>query len=150
MTTILLVSDTHGDISLLTKILLENHCDINIHLGDSELPNYLLHDFLCIKGNCDYFEDLPLFKDIQIEGLKIHLEHGHMIHDTFENILKNNDYDIFCFGHFHKVMIEKINNKLVLNPGSLTRPKDADGGSYIILTLDKGKIIDINVKRIDL
>lgn len=150
MKKILIVSDTHGDTELLTKILLENHCDINLHLGDSQLPEYMLSSFLVVRGNCDYFIDFPTSRDLVVENFKIHLEHGDKIYTSLENYINNIDCDIFLFGHLHKVMNFKINKKLVLNPGSLTCPRDANEGSFIILTLDKNKIIDIKVNRIDL
>ena len=38
-------------------------------------------------------------------------------------------------------MVRKINNTILLNPGSLTRPRDGDKGSYLIITLEKDKEI---------
>lgn len=140
---ILVCSDSHGDYFSLNDIVLKNYdCDYFFHLGDSGLPEYLLSDFSGVKGNCD-FNDLPKIREIEIEGLKIHLEHG----DSFRfmtnptKYVESLDCDIFLFGHTHKKLSEKINNKYIFNPGSLTRPRDGDKGSYLIIEIKDKKVL---------
>lgn len=139
---ILICSDSHGDYFILNDIVLKNYdCDYFFHLGDSGLPEYLLNNFCAIKGNCD-FNNLPKSRDIEIEGLKVHLEHG----DSFHFITNPNKYveslncDIFLFGHTHKKIATNIKDKFIFNPGSLTRPRDSDKGSYLIIELKNKKI----------
>ena len=61
---IIVVSDSHGNYSLLNEIYLK-HFDASIfyHLGDSQLPEYMLHSYCGVKGNCDFI-DLPTTRDI--------------------------------------------------------------------------------------
>lgn len=146
---LLLVSDSHNNIDILKKIIIKHYdCDYYIHLGDSQLNKELLNPFISVKGNCDY-DNFPLSLDLNIEDFNIHFEHGHFINKSLHDYLNNINCDIFIFGHTHKKMYEKINGKIVINPGSLTRPKDCNEGSYVILQLKNHNIINcqfFNVK----
>ena len=149
---ILVVSDTHRNVSLLKDLYYQNAaCDYFLHLGDSELPEYLMNDYSTVKGNCDY-ADFPKVKDIEIDGLKIHMEHG----DGFKFQMNPTKYiedlncDIFLFGHTHKKLANKVKNTYIFNPGSLTRPRDGSKGSYLILTLENKKLVKYEFKEIDL
>ena len=140
---ILIISDTHGDTEIIKKIR-DKHKDVDIilHAGDSELPPYMTNDFLCVKGNCDYY-DYPVSRDLNIEGFMIHIEHGNRIRIPVSLFLENNSYNIVIFGHTHSLkIIENISeNKYFFNPGSLVKPRDSNKGSYIILSLKDGNII---------
>ena len=147
---ILVVSDSHGALNLLNKVLeIEYDSDVNIHLGDSELPEYLLSRFCAIRGNCDY-NDLPLIKDIVLDDFKIHLEHGNGYLFNFykEDYIKNLNCDIFLFGHTHHKLAKKIDDTYIFNPGSLTRPRDGEYGSYLILNLLPDKKLSYEFKLI--
>ena len=74
---IVVVSDSHGNKSRLDEVLLANQdADLFWHLGDYELPEYLMSPFMLIKGNCDFFSDSPISKDLIINDVKFHLEHS--------------------------------------------------------------------------
>ncbi|MBO8462030.1 MAG: YfcE family phosphodiesterase [Firmicutes bacterium] len=136
---ILLVSDSHGDFESLNNLLiLHPDCDYYFHLGDSCLPKYYMQSFLCIKGNCD-FEDFDTIREITINNIKFHLEHGDKIFKKIDNYIKNIDCDVFLFGHTHCKLNTKINNKIVINPGSLSRPRDDTKGSYAIISFNSLK-----------
>lgn len=149
---IIVVSDSHGNYSLLNEIYLK-HFDASFfyHLGDSQLPEYMLHSYCGVKGNCDFI-DLPTTRDIEIEGYKIHLEHGNNFHFQVnpEKYIENLECDIFLFGHTHKKLATKIKNTFVFNPGSLTRPRDGEKGSYLILEINKNEEIKYKFVEIDL
>lgn len=149
---ILVVSDSHGNFSLLNEIALNNfNVSIFYHLGDSELPEYMLHSYCGVKGNCD-FNSLPNRKDVEIKGIKIHLEHGDnfLFKQNPEEYVKNQDCDIFLFGHTHKKLATKVGNTYVFNPGSLTRPRDSKKGSYLIIDIEENKEISYKFVEIDL
>lgn len=153
MKKILIMGDTHGSYNSIRDVLeKEGYMDILIHLGDSELPSYLLSDFLCIKGNCDFALDLEKIKEINVEGFKIHLEHGdsYLFNINPNKYIENLNVDIFLFGHTHKKLASKLNNTYIFNPGSLTKPRDSNNGSYLILTLEKDKKINYEFKEFSL
>ena len=133
---IIVVSDSHGNKALLDKIaLIHRDADIFWHLGDFELPEYLIYPFSPVKGNCDYFVDCKERKDIEINGVKFHLEHGHKLNYQYLDVIINNtNCDVFLFGHLHKKINTKIANTFLLNPGSLTKPRDDNKGSYLVIT----------------
>lgn len=148
---VIVVSDSHSNLDVLTQIVMKNYNgDVFYHLGDSELPEYLLNNFTCVLGNCDY-TSFPRERDCMIEGFKIHLEHGNNFNFQMdsENYIKNKNCDIFLFGHTHKKLAAKVGNTYVFNPGSATRPRDGENGSYLILYLEKGKDVKYEFVQIN-
>ena len=69
----------------------------------------------------------------------MYLEHGDKIFTKINNYIKDIDCDVFLFGHTHCKLNTKINNKIVINPGSLTRPRDDTKGSYAIISFNSLK-----------
>ena len=148
---IVVVSDSHSNYSILNDIVTKNYdADVFYHLGDSELPEYLLHSFTGVRGNCDY-NDLPKERDCTLEGFKIHLEHGNSLNFAInsEKYIKSKNCDIFLFSHTHKKYVNKIGSTYCFNPGSLTRPRDDEKGSYLILYLYKDQPIDYEFKTVE-
>lgn len=133
---IVVVSDSHGNKSRLDEIVLANQdADLYWHLGDYELPEYLMSPFMLIKGNCDFFADSPLVKDLVINGVKFHLEHGNKInYKNLKEYVTSLNTDVFLFGHLHKKINIKINNTLLINPGSISKPRDDNKYSYVVIT----------------
>ena len=83
---LLIISDTHGDISKVCKVVndIKDLIDGIIHLGDivedadklrklySKIPVYN------ICGNCDYGTNVPPMNILDFEGKKIFITHGHL------------------------------------------------------------------------
>ena len=146
---IVVVSDTHGDLSLLRKVaLLNQDATYFYHLGDYEVPTYLLSPFTFVKGNCDFLSDAPTSLDFTIDyDLKVHLEHGNRINFLdFENYVKRKNCNIFLYGHTHKKDTRKIKDTFVFNPGSLVKPRDDSFGSYLIINVNQNKNISYEFK----
>lgn len=149
---IIVVSDSHGSYEKLNKIALENQdAYLYLHLGDFEIPEYLMNPYCFIKGNCDFLSDAPIFKDIPTPYGIIHLEHGnHIPYTTFDEYVKSKNCFIFLFGHTHQKYQGKVNETLVLNPGSVSKPRDSNKGSYLILDINSKTDIKVTFKEIDL
>ncbi len=148
---IVIVSDSHSNYDVLNEILMKNYdADYFFHLGDSELPKYLLTKFCAIRGNCDY-NDLPLEKDVEIEGFKIHMEHGNSFNFMIDttNYIKSKKCDIFLYGHTHVKYAKKIGKTFVFNPGSITRPRNSEIGTYLLLYLTKDLPIEYEFKTLE-
>ena len=113
----LIVSDSHGDYNYLEQIVYSNQdVDVFIHLGDYEIPEYLLNRFIFVRGNCDFLSDAPKFRDIDYGEFNIHFEHGNNIDFyNFEKYIESKECDIFLFGHTHKKFAKEIGNTYVLN-----------------------------------
>ena len=103
-------------------------------------------------GNCDRDTDILMsnfefqnYLNITIHGKKFFFTHGHLydIYSIPDNI------DVFIFGHLHTHFIKKINNKLCINSGSLSLPRNNTFHSYLIIDDNKLIIKDIDNNIID-
>lgn len=136
MMKICVVSDSHGDREILQTIYLRHRdCHIYLHLGDSQLEERWIAPFVSVKGNCDYFSDYPLFRIVDTPYGKIYAEHGHRAGKVDIDFLKRNGCKIHLRGHTHVHDLEKRGEYFFANPGSLTRPRDGTGGTYLLIEL---------------
>lgn len=161
---VMCISDIHGNIECLNKAIekyREENAEKLIILGDfsgyyfsssdfevAEILNNMASLIVAVKGNCDSSQADEMFnfklgylKTIDVNGIKITLTHGH-IYDR--NNLPENCGDIFLSGHTHIGNIEKINGKIIANPGSISKPRGGTKKSYIIIDEEK-----VDLKSID-
>lgn len=156
---ILVASDAHGNIDGLINSLGDEKFDMLFYLGDYVKDGLRISDILnipykIVRGNGDYnvknFSDDEVF---ELNGKKIFLTHGHKYNVSFglENIYykaKELKVDYVLFGHTHVPIIEKINDIIIMNPGSPTLPRTSDRQrTFGIIELGKNKdekIIKIN------
>ena len=146
----MIISDIHGDIYNLNKVLdiyLKEHCNKLIILGDLfnygidlnkndiiNVLNMLRDNIIYVKGNCDIYVsklefDTPSFQEINIDNKKVLLTHGHLFSKEY---LLDSEYDIIISGHTHVPLIEKEYNKLFLNPGSISKSRRGENSFMII------------------
>ena len=132
-----IISDIHDNIVNLKKCLVfcaENNIEKIFCCGDvtnSETLKFLANNFqkeiYLVRGNMEIFEDEEpkKYKNIiyfgrvarfELEGKKIGLCHEPFLSDY---VLKKGECDIVFYGHTHKPWIEKKNNYLFVNPGTL-------------------------------
>lgn len=146
---ILVVSDTHGKHGNFDRAVQEaGPIDLLIHLGDveggeQELRAALDCEMHIMRGNNDYFTDLPSEEEITFGRYKAFLTHGHMYYVSLgaERILEEGrarGVDFVMFGHTHRPFLYKSEDGItVLNPGSLSYPRqEGRKGSYIIMETD--------------
>lgn len=98
-----------------------------------------------VYGNCDSEHFSPGYKNniiFKAFGKKIYLHHGHRPFNTREHV------DIVIQGHTHLCSLEKIDNRIFMNPGSICRPRNSlitygvmDTSAVSIVELKTGKII---------
>ncbi|MBO5525244.1 MAG: metallophosphoesterase [Clostridia bacterium] len=131
MTTMIILSDTHGnkaDIDKLATVLSES--DYIVHLGDvttdmKEVSALYPDKTYRVVGNCDFY---PMGDEqiLEIEGHRIFMCHGHRygVKSSLERLAyraKELDCDIALYGHTHEARIEEIGGVLTVNPGCMTR-----------------------------
>lgn len=149
----LFASDIHGSIDKFEKVLEafeREGADKLVLLGDtsssdSNSDNWLIADALnkikskveIIRGNCDRyeFEELLEFEIYDIDNLYINgkfvtITHGHY-YNMYE--LPSNCGEIFIQGHTHVPVLEKRGEKIVANPGSVSRPRGVDLRCYLVI-----------------
>lgn len=145
---ILVISDTHGDIDKAEEIIKENE-DISliIHLGDyfrdaqklsSIFPNIPIE---YIYGNSDFMiDDVPAEKLLEYEGKRIFITHGHRYsvkwdYDKLCRKAEEMHVDLLLFGHTHIADLVKKESYFILNPGSISDPRDDSNESYAIVEI---------------
>ena len=147
---VLIVSDTHGRDSNLEKaVCKETPFDYLIHCGDVEGREFFIEALAecpcCIvAGNNDFFSDLPREEEISLAGKKILVTHGHYYGVSIDvysvaDEAKARDCQVVLFGHTHRPVVMERDGILVVNPGSLSYPRqDGKKPSYILME-DNGK-----------
>lgn len=145
---ILIVSDTHGKDENLEYVL-ENCGEIDglIHAGDVQhSADYIRELAGCpvymVKGNNDFFSDLPEEAVFMLGKYRCLLTHGHSycVNAGYETIRREGrarGVDIVIFGHTHRPLVEIEENLIVINPGSISYPRqDGKYASYIIMEIN--------------
>ena len=146
---ILIFSDTHGRDSGLEKAVeRESPFDMLIHCGDVEgREDYIeaLAECPCciVSGNNDFFSDLPREDVVSIAGHSFLVTHGHyygvsMELAGIEDEARSRNLDGVFFGHTHRPVLKVKNGFLLLNPGSLSYPRQQGRRpSYAVLWTDE-------------
>lgn len=151
---ILIVSDSHGKDRYLKQAIqnMGKYLDRMIHLGDSQIPADMLAGMVncpvdMVRGNCDGLSKLPAAKLVDIGSHKALLTHGHIYGGKagipqMREMAKENGADIVMFGHIHEPLLEQEDGITVLNPGSISQPRqDGRRPTYMVMTLeDDGRV----------
>lgn len=155
---ILIVSDTHGRHTNLDRALEETgEIDVFIHLGDVEGGEEYLNAVIgcekhIVRGNNDFFSDLPREEEFFLDRYKVFITHGHSYYVSLdpEHILREGQErkaDIVMYGHTHRPFFEQKNGITVLNPGSLSFPRqEGRRGSYMIMEIASGGVVTYEQK----
>lgn len=123
------------------------------------LLNPMKNEICAVRGNCEaevdqMVLDFPVMADycILIEGcLTIYATHGHIYHENHLPPLK--DGDVLIHGHTHVLKAERKEHYTLLNPGSVSIPKEGNPPTYGILEDGSFRIKDFEgniVKEIGL
>lgn len=155
---VLIVSDTHGrDENLEEAVLREAPFDYLIHCGDVEGREIFIEALaecpcIIVAGNNDFFTDLPHEEEITLEGHKMLVTHGHYYfvsrnHDRLVEKAGEDNCQIAMYGHTHTPVIEEEDGILVINPGSLTYPRQRGRRpSYAVMELEQGKAPQVEIR----
>lgn len=155
------ISDIHGSLYYLNKALekfKEEKADFIVILGDelyhgarnpltrdynpkgvTSVLNGLADRILAVRGNCDsevdqMVIDFPItstYSMVLYENKRLFLTHGHIYNE--DNLPKLCDGDAFIYGHTHIPQAEKLNGITIINPGSISLPKENNPNSYGVL-----------------
>ena len=147
---ILVISDNHGNISNLNIVLEEfkGQFDVMVHCGDSEFaadevrglvdcPVYLA------EGNCDYDFTADREDLFEFEGHVCLVTHGHHCgvnwgEDELVEHAQEMGADIAFYGHTHVPEISEHHGVLVINPGSISYPRQhGKEPSYAVVEVDE-------------
>ncbi len=141
---ILVISDTHGKIEraidVYRKLASESPIDFIVHCGDyysdaQEIRARLGVPVAAVKGNCDDCFDADAFSVLETEYGNFLITHGHMenvgysMQNLYYKVLENGCAGAF-FGHTHRSAFVQLDDVYLMNPGSLSKPRDGSGGSF--------------------
>lgn len=159
----LIASDIHGSLPRLEKVLSfyeSNKYDMLCILGDimnygprNGLPegldamgianrlNEMADKIVAVRGNCDSEVDqmllsFPIMSDYAIlvtGGKRIFLTHGHKYNDEQR---PTHGIDALFYGHTHLWKLEKQEDALVCNTGSITFPKGGNVPTFVTIEED--------------
>ncbi len=120
-----LIADTHGLVRPDIYSALDG-VDLILHAGDvggievlTELAT--IAPIEAVAGNTDPpgSPGLAAFLDREIEGVRIHVSHGHEVgRPTPERLLALYPHDVLVYGHTHRQLITRAEGRLVINPGA--------------------------------
>lgn len=161
---IFFISDIHGSLYYLNKAIdrfNEEAASYIVILGDElyhgprnplpegydpkgciSLLNKYSDKIIAVRGNCDAeVEEMVLnfplsstYSNLLCNGRRLFLTHGH-VYGT-ENIPKLSEGDVFMYGHTHVPVAYKKDGITIINPGSISLPKDGHPNTYGILEND--------------
>ena len=168
------LSDIHGSVYYTKKALEafeKEKADYLVILGDelyhgprnplpkgydpkevAELLNEYKNKIIAVRGNCDSEVDqmmleYPLMSDYNIifyNKKRIFVTHGHIYNKV--NMPNITDGDVLIYGHTHIPLAEKKDGIYILNPGSISLPKQDNPNSYAVLEDDLFEIKDLDMK----
>ncbi len=146
---VLIISDTHGRTHNITNILKRiGPVDLLIHLGDLGCSEKYMEEIAgcrteIVSGNNDFNSNLPKVKLINIGKYTVMLTHGHRygVNYGFNEIMesaKSNQADMVMFGHTHIPLIDLSRDIWLINPGSLSLPRQYERiPTFIIMEIDR-------------
>ena len=142
-----LISDTHSLVrpEIFTALA---GVDMILHAGDVGGPSVLgeisaIAPVRAVFGNTDAPGEpgLKAFLRLDIEGVSIHVSHGHELGSpTAERLLARYTEDVIVFGHTHEPLIERSGTRLVVNPGAAGPRRFSLKPSVARMTVEHGEV----------
>lgn len=172
---VMFISDIHGSSTWLQKaidIYKNGNFDKLVILGDllyhgprnpfpegydcqkvAKILNSYKDEIIAVRGNCDAevdqmvldFDIMQLHRQITIDGHHFFITHGHHYHeDAMPDISKGT---VLVYGHYHKPIAKKRDGIYIVNPSSISLPKEGVN-SYGIYENDTFTIKDFNNRNV--
>ena len=150
---ILVISDSHGRNDDVSGVIRQvGPIDTLIHCGDVERGDDYIRSLVdcpvyMVAGNNDWFTDLDRELEVELEGTKFLITHGHNygVSMNFSYLLeegRSREADVVLFGHIHRPVLEEYGDIILANPGSLSYPRQrVRKPTYLVMEIDKNKKI---------
>lgn len=150
-----LISDTHGLLRASVHEALKG-VSLILHAGDVGGPEILdelrmIAPVHAVYGNTDPVGDPNLAQEIvvPIGDLEVHVSHGHELGSpTPENLLSSYPHDVIIYGHTHRQVIIRADDRLVVNPGA-AGPKRFNLSASVARLTVIGKRAEVEIVPID-
>lgn len=129
------------------EVVIKGNCEDRV-VSTPRIEEHFWNKNRLYKEQIDKINELPLYYDFYMSGLKIRLMHASPnsifekahywnFDNSFEtrmlNMFKNTEYfgnlgvdepDVVIFGHIHKPILMRIKNKTLINPGAVSNASD--------------------------
>ena len=158
---ILIVSDSHGHHDLVRKAIgQEAPIDMLIHAGDVEGDLEMIlgkkrdYEIRAVAGNMDWSDKLEDELCFPVGGHIVYLTHGHRVgvHGGTHRLTDRARHlgaDIAIYGHTHVPDYGTENEVLVINPGSIAKPRQQGWKkTYAVMTIDRAGKVDVQFKNL--
>ncbi len=153
---ILVMSDSHGNFRILDHIMKNYHADLYFHLGDGERELNRIYQMYPdkkiehIAGNCDFAslspDELLFTPDNKNTVFAVH-GHQYGVKHTLEALREyavSRGANIILYGHTHSRYTEYRDGVYIMNPGSVSIPRDGKKPSFGIVDITpKGIVMNI-------
>ena len=147
---ILVLSDSHSTLSFMRRCVEAVKPDVMLHLGDhfddgqamqEEYPHIRLYQ---VPGNCDRYRCPPGQPEIlipRIGGVDLYMTHGHRhsVKSYLGALLRDAraaNAQAALYGHTHVPDLSADGPRLLLNPGSLSRPRGGSMESCALILIE--------------
>ncbi len=131
---ILVISDTHGYLDRASLVMQkERPFDALVHCGDIEGQEHQLQKLAgcpcyMVTGNNDWASRLSREIETFFEGRRVFITHGHRYGvslgtERIREEAESRRVDICLFGHTHRPLLETTGGLTLMNPGSLSYPR---------------------------
>lgn len=157
---VVVFSDSHGDIFQAITVVERNEKEkLFVFLGDGAdevltlREMYPHKEFIAVRGNCDFFCQLPDEYTMDVGGTKILCTHGHLYNvkystDKLAETARKKGATIALYGHTHKSNVKYDDGLYLVCPGSVSRPADRYPTYATIDITEKGIFCNIvEIKR---
>ena len=152
-------NDTVELIKKNCEVVVKGNCDDLISSKCTTKEHFWNHNNIT-KENLEYLDNLPLYYDFYMSGLKIRLIHASTdslyksieyynidskLKDKIDKLFENSSYlgcdfksstpDIVIFGHIHSPFVYRDGTKIAINPGSVSNGCDViekNGNKYVL------------------
>lgn len=145
----LVFSDSHGKLNgLLEAVDRHPEYEAIFHLGDVGYDEDYLramtpYPVYMVRGNCDYSMQLKEQLVVEFAGKRIAMCHGHRFitygggMDSLRYFGLEQKADIVMFGHTHIPLLEEYEDITLLNPGSISQPRQENKiPTYTVMETD--------------
>lgn len=156
---ILVFSDSHGNVSALRRALAAQpqashvfflgDCLRDIEAVEPDFPNRIFHK---VSGNCDFGALNPGTAMENLNGTLIFYSHGHpyyvkQSYVPFLQAAEKRGAKIALFGHIHSSLTRYENGVWLVNPGSVSLPREGKP-SYAVIDIEENGIMPIIVNSV--
>ena len=168
----LFASDIHGSAYYCRKLLdafREEQAERLVLLGDllyhgprNDLPreyapkeviallNEHKNKIYAVRGNCEAEVDqmvleFPVMADyciLSVDGRTFYATHGHIYNQ--DNLPPLQEGDILIHGHTHVLKAQQMDGYILLNPGSVSIPKEGNPATYAVMEISIFTIKDFD------